>query len=234
MWSLREDPAYFADTLRGASRHDQETVLLDELEQHLPATTFPFWDRVITHIVDSVYQNLITWDIIWRELQGLEDLRQRYKHSMLPGKRLPKQYKQALSHFSNLLEVITESVRKTIPLALAGCRSFRGYLSRKSLDTKSTECLHVAARSNPKDRLWWLLVHFLDEHATEICGLPSLLNELERLILSDKKEKSEFPRGWPEKYQILQYWVKYNVSWPCLLQEGALQAQSHLPSLAIR
>ena len=145
---------------------------------------------MITGVVYSIYRDVILWDTVWNALQGLENLRQHYESSILVAQRLPKDYRQALSHFTHLLNEVIEGMKKRLHLTSADCPPFRHYFI-KQVQGPDDPFIRVKARTNVNDHLWWLLEQLQRDDRVEICGLPSLLDETERLVGSDSKQREQ-------------------------------------------
>lgn len=107
IWSIREDPSYFADTILEWSEHRRER-LIDKREQDHPVgpkltqNHALFWERVIAHAIASSYGALINWHIIERQLTLLERLQEKYAGAIDPWKPLPYEYLQALLTFRQM------------------------------------------------------------------------------------------------------------------------------------
>lgn len=145
------------------------------------------WERTITDVVRSVYRDVLLWDLVWNALKHLESLRALHESRKSPEQRLLKDYKQALSHFAYLLEKIIQTLKNGLHLAFVGCRSFRNYFIRQFQDPDD-ERLHFRYGTNVADHLWWLLQQLHGGDTVDTIGLPSLLDEIERLIAGDSKQ----------------------------------------------
>lgn len=94
---------------------------------------------------------------------------------------------QSLSHFTHLLEKIIESVKQGLTLSIVGCRSLRQYFVERTRDP-TDKLLHFRFRPNPNDHLWWLIQQLQGDDAVEALGLPTIPDEIERLVASDSKQ----------------------------------------------
>jgi hypothetical protein len=107
IWSLREDPSYFADTILEWSEHRRERLSDTRGQDHpvgpkLTQNHAPFWERVIAHAIAYSYASLISWHIIERQLTVLERLQEKYAGAISPQKQLPGEYLQALLTFRQM------------------------------------------------------------------------------------------------------------------------------------
>lgn len=107
IWSLREDPSYFADTILEWSEHLRERLLDTRGQDHpvgpkLTQNHALFWERVIAHAIANSYASLINWHIIERQLTILERLQEKYAGAISPQRQLPYEYLQALLTFRQM------------------------------------------------------------------------------------------------------------------------------------
>lgn len=188
LWLLREDPAYFSEVLREAGENQHEIISIDQATQESALQAKSFWDRVIALLVCSVYRDVMFWNIVWQALQGLELLRQRHESAMLSGQRLPKEYRRALSHFAGILDEMVEVTTELSERAILGCRPFHKYFSIKNRNPED-RVYDVHARREVADHLWWLIHQLRIPGDLEVIGLPCLLDEIERLVGSDRNER---------------------------------------------
>ncbi|RYC65971.1 hypothetical protein CHU98_g238 [Xylaria longipes] len=75
LWSLREDPAYFADCIGNWSEHSFEMVPDDKRKQHPDVSDAlrmsRFWDRVINNAVYNAYDDIFHWRIFDQQLDQI-------------------------------------------------------------------------------------------------------------------------------------------------------------------
>ena len=175
------------DTLCEASEHKSETTFDDNPKQNPATQTTAFWERTIIGIVCSVYRDVLLWDFVRDALKHLESMRPLYESRTLPEQSIPKNYKQALSRFAFLLKSIIQSLKKELRTTSVGCRSFRNYFIKQVRDPNDKR-LNFKLRLNVEDHLWWLFQQLHGDDTFGTVGLPSLLDEIERLIASDSKQ----------------------------------------------
>lgn len=104
IWFLREDPAYFKDTVYDWSEHRQEKILTINGNAHPVLRQNIFWDRVLGNVVVNAYTDLLGWDRLSQDVADLVILRKKYSDQLSPTSTIPKEYEEALCHFSYLLE----------------------------------------------------------------------------------------------------------------------------------
>lgn len=107
IWSLREDPSYFADTLLEWSEHRSERISSRNGKDHSVGwkktqNHAVFWERVIAWATADAYASLIDWNILEKQLSLLQELSEKHCEAISPEKRLPPEYLQALLNFREM------------------------------------------------------------------------------------------------------------------------------------
>jgi len=187
MWSLREDPSCFLNLAWEESEHQHETTINNDWGQDPALQTQSFCERVFTGMISNLYRDVMLWNSVWRELQDLETLRQRYKSDIIPGQSLPTEYRQALSLFGSTLDRIVSMKRPEFQTAVQGCPGLRKYFSNVS-DRGKGDSMRKGVKIDVDDHLWFLLWQLCYIENTEAWGYDNLLDEIERIIESDRKQ----------------------------------------------
>lgn len=104
IWFLREDPAYFKETVYDWGEHREERILSVNGNPHPVLRQDLFWDRVLGNVVVNAYTDLLGWDRLSQDVADLVILRERYSDQLSPTSPMPKEYEEALCHFSYLVE----------------------------------------------------------------------------------------------------------------------------------
>jgi hypothetical protein len=103
LWTIREDPGYFADTVKDWSEHRND-ALLDTMGQPHPTgpQTTTFWERVIRNIINAAYTDFMSWDMLHTKIIKLAALKEKYQDSISSNKKLPKEYLITILTFREL------------------------------------------------------------------------------------------------------------------------------------
>jgi hypothetical protein len=171
IYALREDPGYFGDFVKENSEHRLENILSENGKRHPHIGTALFWDEVLAEVVLHAYERFLMWQYAQQELNRLYTLRQSYGPEITPAKPLPDDYEEAFCHFSHLIT----QMRATHIYNLR--RIVASPLIRSRYCRRAGNVVRVAKQ----DDFMWLISRLTDADRVTICGLPNLLDELERL-----------------------------------------------------
>jgi hypothetical protein len=188
IWALREDPGYFSDVLGDWSEHRQET-LLDANGMRHPVLDRPlFWERVIGSVIIDAYGNLIVWDLLCQQISKLSALKEKYSRIISPKRELPPDYMTELLTFRYMLDQTSKGPILTLKTGIPASPPLRSQWVREP-DTGSN-VIRVRTKKGVKtDPMMWVFQTLCDDHRLTLCGLPDLMDELERVIESDSKQK---------------------------------------------
>ncbi|KAF7508121.1 hypothetical protein GJ744_009562 [Endocarpon pusillum] len=176
IYALREDPGYFSSVIGDYSEHRQETLLDTNGKRHDVLKEYLFWDRVVGSAIDDAYTAQFIFDTI--------------------HKKLPKQYQQALLNFNHFLDVTTKGLIPRLKVGVPPSPPLRSLFVREPQEPNTTKIVvrsrQIASRNDELLRLFQLL---WDDQQLFLYGLPNLMDELERLVESDRKQKQRLS-GW--------------------------------------
>ncbi|KAH7124217.1 hypothetical protein EDB81DRAFT_812100 [Dactylonectria macrodidyma] len=195
LWTLREDPSYFAQQLLETRDHRQE-MMKDTLGHPHPTTRRNcdtiLWARVIGNVLTDAYLALELFSELHRQTRELQLLQQKYATTISPSKDLPKDYLLALLKFRYYLNQGAKgplNLLKVVVVASPPMRKF--YVREPSNDINSTK---IAIKSKPgqkmtkvEGRLIWLLrTLWEDDKDLFFAGLSLVVDELERLLRAEQ------------------------------------------------
>ncbi|KAK4507077.1 hypothetical protein PRZ48_000811 [Zasmidium cellare] len=210
IWTLREDPSYFLDTLKEAMDHRYEQVrdAMGHLHPHFkPGKETLLWAPVVSNVVASAEWHLETWtrlcDIITRVEEELN------KHNDPSSSRLPPPLKLELSYLKVFLKHAMVGPQAQLKAAFYSSPNMRQHMQRNQEDTpllrKSGICEMKLwpsitnfevffGENSPEQRLLWLVKCLTAEThgnkvAAERWGLSTVLDELGRLIENKPRAK---------------------------------------------
>ena len=189
IWFLREDPAYFKDTILDWSEHRQEKILSINGKTHPALKQDIFWERVLGNVVVNAYTDLLAWDRLNQDVAQLVALRDQYSELISPTAELPEEFAQALCHFSYCLEQMTKGPISSFKVGMPASPPLRNHYAREPQDPNTTK-IGVVAKSSHQSRnddFLWLLERLLIDQQVFLCGLENLLDELERMLRNDPK-----------------------------------------------
>lgn len=191
IWALREDPGYFADSLKEWGEHHQ--LMVPNLDGTLsPELRKPsFWDEIIRGVVIDAYGAQAVWDILCNNLLELASLQEKYRKEILPGKKLPDEYLRSLLTFRYALDQLAKGPIQTLKTGLPASPPFRNQFIRQPSQTNPMKANLVSRPGvGGKDPLFWIFMTLWDDQKLFLCGLPDLMDELERLVQADPIQKN--------------------------------------------
>jgi hypothetical protein len=191
IWGLREDPGYFSDTVGNWSEHRQETLLDTNGKRHPALTDLKslFWERVLGNVIVDAYGALIVWNLIYQELTELDALKMKYPKVISPQPKLPPEYMKALLSFRYMLDQASKGPILYLKNGVPASPPLRSLFVREPQVPGSTMIRVQTKRGVQIDPMLWIFQTLWDDHKLFLCSLPSLMDELERLIQSDPKQK---------------------------------------------
>ncbi|KAF4979917.1 hypothetical protein FZEAL_3972 [Fusarium zealandicum] len=194
VWSLREDPAYFAHQFLEIKDHRQEMLKDTEGRPH-PVTNKlrenVLWARVTFATLKDAYVNLETFTELHRQARNLRAMQKKYEKEILLNKDLPKEYLTALLRFKYFLEQTTKGPLDNLKTAVAASPPMRKLFVRDPpVDVNSPKILvrhriGVKLDKTEEQLIWLLRTLWEDDYALFLAGLPSIVDELERLLQSE-------------------------------------------------
>jgi hypothetical protein len=197
IWALREDPGYFADILGDWSEHRQEKLPDTNGRPHpvLKSAGSVFWERVIGNIFVDAYGGLAVWDLIYRQLVVLESLKEKYSDVISPTEDLPPEYLKALLSFRYLLSQSGKGPILNLKTGVPASPPFRSLFVREPQIPGSTRIQVRSKHGIGVDPLMWMFQLIWDDNSLFLLGLPDIMDELERLLRRDLKQKERIS-GW--------------------------------------
>ncbi|KAL2075053.1 hypothetical protein VTL71DRAFT_8833 [Oculimacula yallundae] len=158
LFALREDPGYFADTIRDWSDHRNDALLDTEGNPHPTGPhTIDFWERVIRN--------------------------EKYKDEISYDKQLPEEYLVALLHFREILKVSAENPMHYLK-NIQSSPPLRHYFTREPQRPGTINML-IRPKSYSDaffHKPWGLLLMLWDEKQRELIGFTNLIDAFEQLF----------------------------------------------------
>ena len=142
-----------------------------------------FWERVIGKVISDAYGSLIIWNRIHQELANLEALSENYSEAISP------KYMKALLSFRYVLDQASKGPILNLKTGVPASHPLRSLYVREP-EIPGSSIIRVRTKSGiGTDNMLWIFQTLWDDKQLFLCGLPYILDELERLIESDSKEK---------------------------------------------
>ncbi|KAF8349259.1 hypothetical protein F5887DRAFT_1233694 [Amanita rubescens] len=180
IWSLREDPGYFADVVLAMKEHQLETLPDTRGNRHpslRPHTEGAFWNKMLGIVVADADVSLAGWDEIHRQITDVQLLMAKYENDILPEKDLPEELLKAFLTLDYTLEQSTKGPIHKLKVSLPASPRVRALFVREP-PAPNSSIIRVSRQRPPGDR-----------GQLHLAGLNTLMDEMDRLIQSDLKLK---------------------------------------------
>ncbi|KAG0272108.1 hypothetical protein BGZ95_012158 [Linnemannia exigua] len=198
IWSLREDPSYFADSVLDMKEHRQELLPDTKGRQHSLMKPHPskrFWDRVAVGVVSEAYFYLEIWNDLHSQIGKVMFLQQKYEGDIKYDDDLPNELLQAFLELEfSLNEYVKGPIQilKTIVVASPPLRALFARLPEEGTSNIQVVQKPGSTWDKTQSRLIWLFQTLWDEQLRHLCGLHPILDEMERLVENDPKARNLF------------------------------------------
>ena len=191
IWSLREDPSFFQDTIFNQSEHRQERILTAKGKSHPALKEDIFWERVVGEVTFNAYGDLICYSILFKEVEHLAIISEKCSAQPKARSGPPKEFTDALGHFEHLVTQLTKGLFGKWKVGMVSSPPIRHLYVRDPQDPNTTR---IVVRSKPDsrkkgDHLLWLLESLMDEQQTFLAGLENICDELERELRRDNSSR---------------------------------------------
>ncbi|KAM0228265.1 hypothetical protein ACHAP5_011998 [Fusarium lateritium] len=196
VWSLREDPAYFADQFREIQDHRQE-MLPDTQGKPHPATQKlrenTLWARATFGMSMDAYANLETVAELHRQAQNLGDLQKKFEKKIQATNELPEEYMVALLRFRYYLNQACKAPLEKLKVSVPSSPPMRKFFVREPPPDSETTKILIRARAGIRldkvetQLIWLLQTLWEDDYALFLARPPIVVDELERLLQAEPK-----------------------------------------------
>jgi hypothetical protein len=191
IWSLREDPGYFADTQRELMDHRQEMVkdehgkshpLVGKSQKHI------FCAEILKYLVADAYIPLEFFTELQRQAQDLRVVQEKYAPVISPLGDLPQDYLHAILKFQYYLRRATKGPINQLQHCAVASPPIRRLFFRDQANEVITLKPDVKMDRDVKG-LMWLLKQLWNNEPSLFLRLPTVVDEVERLLDSGQKAK---------------------------------------------
>lgn len=195
--ALREDPGYFAGVVSEYKEHRQEILLDTRSKKHPTLTPYIhplFWNRVLGSIVCEAYMGLEVWSTLHSLLVNLRQLLTKYHSKISPEKSLPTELYDAFIDLWFALKQFMIGPVAVLKMATPASPPLRSLWVRDppELGTSmmTVQTRESVSRSKSQTELLWILNMLWDDSSPSLqVGRKTLMDELERLVQSDPRNK---------------------------------------------
>ncbi|KAF4465625.1 hypothetical protein FALBO_7523 [Fusarium albosuccineum] len=195
LWSLREDPNYFAQQLLDIRDHRQE-MIKDYYNRDHPATEKGregvWWGRIIGNLLDEAYIPIETFSELCDQATQLRELQTKHESIISPTKDLPQDFLEALLRFHHFLNQATKGPLGQLRMVVVASPPLRKFYTRTPLADPDFPRISIRPRAGIKmtqteqNLVWLLRTLWEDGDSLFLARLPAVVDDLERLIQSEQ------------------------------------------------
>ncbi|KAI2631937.1 hypothetical protein GGR54DRAFT_7163 [Hypoxylon sp. NC1633] len=192
LWSLREDPAFFADMVGEFSEHQGERLPgRPRINiQDRSSAQRKYWDQTAHLMVNKCYEEVIYWSELDRQLDRIiQDLGQEEA----PSKQQRADCHDAVKKIRAIMETgFLPNLRGMINIYMTCCPALRNYFRREE-EPEAPAGWGIGPRSGVNlkgDQLVWFFLELQVEEFCDAIGWETLSFEFEQLL----RDKTERPR----------------------------------------
>lgn len=190
MWALREDPSYFAEMAISRAEHRQESVLDIHGKEHPFKGTPLFWDRILTNLVAESYSYLMSWTVARDFMKRIKALHGKQAEHLDVNKPLPEALESELLAYQKFLSLMQHTPLLQLNSAVPGSPELRGDWFRDIDYPDPNVCFVKTKTPVLYDYLLMLFTVLADNERREYMGLQNIIDEIERTIRRDAKQKA--------------------------------------------
>lgn len=184
LWDMREDPSYFGRFITDWAQHDSRNQ--PQFHGQKPNQSAKvFWSHTIMVELAIAHQNLVSWDMLYRETKVLNDLASGELGLFNRSKPLPKGIEGACLKILAAIKMFAMIlVCRFVGAARQRLRNVPGKVQRLSPSL-------TRMGSNSQDHLVTLLrvLGAGEDYWVRKMGLQNLIDELKRLLDQDTEQK---------------------------------------------
>ncbi|KAI0970428.1 hypothetical protein F4678DRAFT_139287 [Xylaria arbuscula] len=186
IWSLREDPSYFAETMLDMKAH-----LLDPSSSRKTTRDDLNWPQVIRSVLVESYFQLESFTELRNQAAHLRELSGKYGPEIFPQKDIPEEYLAALLRFRHYLIQVTKGVLNQLKLSAPVSPPLRGFfiqIGRVDSSMSATMTKNGVKKDKVTQQLIWLLeTLWEDGNDLFLCRMTTVIDELDRLLKAEPK-----------------------------------------------
>ncbi|KAI1275802.1 hypothetical protein F5Y07DRAFT_166175 [Xylaria sp. FL0933] len=188
VWSLREDPGYFAETMLEMKEH-----LLDVYANRKPPRDDLRWARVISSVLIESFFQLESFAELRNQAAYLRELSSKYGPELSPQKDLPEEYLAALLRFQHYLKQVTKGVLSQLNESVAASPPLKPFFVRNIPIVAKAPVVNIISNGAiRKDKIaqhliWLLQTLWEDDHNLFLCRMTTVIDELDRLLKAEPK-----------------------------------------------
>ncbi|TGO46949.1 hypothetical protein BCON_0300g00090 [Botryotinia convoluta] len=178
LWSLREDPSYFAEMLDARG------------ERHCYTSEEDSKGFEVVNILEYACVSLLIWNNLRDDFRHWRNLEKKYSAEIASDRQLPSEYERAFVCFWDNLGRASDYLRMDhLRREILFSKAFQASVIRDILLDYS-HSIRGNMKAGAQDKLFFILYELSQNEAILYCSLPDLVDELERYLLANPTEKN--------------------------------------------
>ncbi|KAF7868730.1 uncharacterized protein EAF02_009466 [Botrytis sinoallii] len=177
LWSLREDPSYFAEMLDAAG------------ERHCHSSEEDSKGFEVFNILEYACVSLLIWNNLRDDFRHWRNLERKYSAEIASDRQPPSEYESVFVCFWENLDRASEYLRMdNLRREILFSKAFQDSLVKDILLDYSVT-IRGDIKAGAQDKLFFILYELSQNEAILYCSLPDLVDQLERYLLANQTEK---------------------------------------------
>ncbi|KAI5275927.1 hypothetical protein E4T47_01103 [Aureobasidium subglaciale] len=197
VWALREDPGYFAQTMREWSEHSP-LIIPDKFKRPHEMVGGPaFWDKVATSIVFHAYSTLIFLATADEAVTLAQERLDSCRHNLESLSSLPPDVERVFQRLDYIVQVLSDEPMGDLMLGFPASPPMRFGYERVAADSSpSFHSLNVKmGRNSEAWRVQVLFRTLLSSEQQKKHGLNNTVEEIQRM-LDEHSRDSDLISNW--------------------------------------
>lgn len=223
MWLLREDPGYFQGVMYEWSEHRNEVAFSAEGKRPTIAGEVIVWEKATRDALIFAYRNLLNWNMALGEFSKLWAIGTKDCMPLHNNKSIVESSRIEYAHFSYLLTQMRIWLLIDLRTGILASPPLRADYTRVPGGSNTTDIRFTRGCLKPRDSLLDLIDALTDWTMVSRWGLHNLLDELERVLQSDKKQRER-----------ISPWVAHILSDLTVIAELERQMSLYQPDLLVK
>ena len=191
LWSMREDPGYFGETMQELSEHRQEMLLDTQGKPHptLKEAGRPlFWNRVLGTAFVPAYFGLAIFDGVVKQVEKVASIYAACKENLNGEEDLPTDLFDAFQNLRFLLDAAKTDLVLNLKVGLFASPPIRQFCVREPQQpntSKIRSMFQPPRNDHAVNRLMPLFNILFNDEQLFLFGLHTITDEIGRLIRTD-------------------------------------------------
>ena len=189
IFALREDPGYFSEIVKDLANHRPETLPATAGGVAPSCNSASFWNKTLEDVLQRAYFYVRIWEILYDEVSNVAQLQKKYSGPFSWDSHIPDEFSHAVVRLVCFCYREARSFLLHLDKHLPASPPMRSKFLRKP-HAYTCGCCGSQPKGTikPNDILWVFQLMRDEKKALEL-GLSNLLDEYDRRLRQDPKQK---------------------------------------------